>query len=383
MALTGGDDFDVTEVNIASLSLSRADGVGGSISPNEGPPGPHTTVEDVATGICEGQAPEGACCLGPNDCIETTESDCAAQGGLFNVDIACASGICDAPECEGADCDTFIPCQDDPGCVCVTTPTGGGVCVISSTPCAGLELCPDGTCPPGSVCALDTCCGDPVCVPQEAFCADAPAPAGDPPAGTRTIADPGTSVVGQFSGPVAEVAGGEPECECTEDGADGVADLLMHFATQAMAEILELNQVQGGTEVELCVSGQLNDGTPFEACDCMLIVPPHANAVVSANAGVFIDLSPPDLFGNAGGAGGLVRWYQPNTPITATAPPALPGDPLLNRKFDHWIVDGVAQPVGQRTITAVVGSWNQPADLRAIYGPMVPNVDGLGRVASD
>ncbi len=50
----------------------------------------------------------------------------------------------------------------------------------------------------------------------------------------------------------------------------------MHYATPAMADVLELDQLAGGSEVELCVSGTLNDGTPFEACDCMGIVPAQA-----------------------------------------------------------------------------------------------------------
>ncbi|MCZ6735823.1 MAG: hypothetical protein O7C65_08545, partial [Planctomycetota bacterium] len=49
VALVGAKDFDVTEVDISSLLLSRADGVGGGVAPNEGPPGPHSVFADVAT----------------------------------------------------------------------------------------------------------------------------------------------------------------------------------------------------------------------------------------------------------------------------------------------------------------------------------------------
>ncbi|MHC4416241.1 MAG: FG-GAP-like repeat-containing protein [Planctomycetota bacterium] len=49
VALVGTESFDVEEVDIASLRLSRADGVGGNAAPNEGPPGPHTVLDDVAT----------------------------------------------------------------------------------------------------------------------------------------------------------------------------------------------------------------------------------------------------------------------------------------------------------------------------------------------
>jgi hypothetical protein len=49
VALVGTDAFDVMDVDIASLMLSRADGVGGYAMPNEGPPGPHSTYGDTAT----------------------------------------------------------------------------------------------------------------------------------------------------------------------------------------------------------------------------------------------------------------------------------------------------------------------------------------------
>lgn len=79
------------------------------------------------------------------------------------------------PECEGADCATFLPCNLPNSCtspVCATTAEGGGLCVEGTTPCAGLVLCPGGTsdCPAGSICLVNTCCGDPVCVPPDTFC---------------------------------------------------------------------------------------------------------------------------------------------------------------------------------------------------------------------
>ncbi|MHC4991907.1 MAG: hypothetical protein ACYTGC_13100, partial [Planctomycetota bacterium] len=38
MVLTGDVDFDVTQIDLASLELSRCDGAGGSVAPNDGPP---------------------------------------------------------------------------------------------------------------------------------------------------------------------------------------------------------------------------------------------------------------------------------------------------------------------------------------------------------
>ncbi|MFH0979908.1 MAG: thrombospondin type 3 repeat-containing protein [Planctomycetota bacterium] len=49
VALVAGPALDLTQVDRASLRLSRADGVGGSVAPHEGPPGPHSVWEDVAT----------------------------------------------------------------------------------------------------------------------------------------------------------------------------------------------------------------------------------------------------------------------------------------------------------------------------------------------
>ena len=38
--LVGAEDFDAGDVDVSSLALSRCDGVGGSVAPNDGPPGP-------------------------------------------------------------------------------------------------------------------------------------------------------------------------------------------------------------------------------------------------------------------------------------------------------------------------------------------------------
>jgi hypothetical protein len=57
VAILGSADFDVTQLNVSSLQLARADGVGTPVDPNEGPPGPHSEFEDVGTpfigDVCE------------------------------------------------------------------------------------------------------------------------------------------------------------------------------------------------------------------------------------------------------------------------------------------------------------------------------------------
>ncbi len=49
MAIIGGDTFDVTQIDIGTLKLRRADGIGGIVTPLSGPPGPGITTDDVAT----------------------------------------------------------------------------------------------------------------------------------------------------------------------------------------------------------------------------------------------------------------------------------------------------------------------------------------------
>lgn len=49
IALVGTADFDVTQVDRSTVRLERADGVGGQVAPNEGPPGPHSRIVDVAS----------------------------------------------------------------------------------------------------------------------------------------------------------------------------------------------------------------------------------------------------------------------------------------------------------------------------------------------
>ncbi|MHC4235515.1 MAG: hypothetical protein ACYSUQ_10405, partial [Planctomycetota bacterium] len=55
VALMSTDEVDVSEVDITTVYLSRGDGLGGAVSPHEGPPGPHSLYADVATPF-EGEA---------------------------------------------------------------------------------------------------------------------------------------------------------------------------------------------------------------------------------------------------------------------------------------------------------------------------------------
>jgi len=49
VALLGTEEFDVSTIDPASITLARADGTGGHVVPFDGPPGPNVTIEDVGT----------------------------------------------------------------------------------------------------------------------------------------------------------------------------------------------------------------------------------------------------------------------------------------------------------------------------------------------
>ena len=66
----------------------------------------------------------------------------------------------------------------------------------------------------------------------------------------------------------APVESGE-ECACTTDGPDGFTDLTLKFQKSEIAATL--GYVENGDVVPLTLTGELNDGTPFEATDCVVI----------------------------------------------------------------------------------------------------------------
>jgi hypothetical protein len=130
------------------------------------PPGP-------ARGACISAAAQGS---GP--CYDCGPAAAADHGPLCDgtccaAGETCEEGVCVGdnpdPECAGATCETFLPCSDNnPDCVCVTLASGGGLCMPGSTLCSIIGECGvDFSCPPGSACGVDTCCGYPVCLPLD------------------------------------------------------------------------------------------------------------------------------------------------------------------------------------------------------------------------
>ena len=55
-------------------------------------------------------------------------------------------------------------CNDNETCHDCVLPNGDCICVQAGF-CGELELCPDGDCPAGFFCCINTCCAEPVCLP--------------------------------------------------------------------------------------------------------------------------------------------------------------------------------------------------------------------------
>lgn len=60
-------------------------------------------------------------------------------------------------------------------------------------------------------------------------------------------------------------------CECHELAGDGIDDLSLKFSTSELNHILELNDLSRGETIELVLRGNLQDGSTFEAVDCITI----------------------------------------------------------------------------------------------------------------
>lgn len=245
VALMGTPDFDVTQVDLSTLLIERNDGVGGAVAPNEGPPGPHTVFEDIAT-------------------------------PFFS---------------------TLLLERDDG--------VGGAV-----APNKG---------PPGPLTVFE----------------DIPTP---------------------FYG--------EDSCDCHDLNGDGIVDLSMKFRSDDLVAELELEDSPGGSMLEMIVTGNLIDGTSFMGGDCILIVPPGDQSVVStfiqSNVpDTFIQTTPLDLNIDGDGFADFDRSYYSGTALTLTAPARSDG-----RRFVRWSVNGVLQEIGVRTLEAVIEA---DMSLRAIY----------------
>ncbi|MEE8169773.1 MAG: PQQ-dependent sugar dehydrogenase, partial [Phycisphaerae bacterium] len=163
-------------------------------------------------------------------------------------------------------------------------------------------------------------------------------------AGTGGAVTPSSSTIEDVGTPFD----GAP-CGCHDLDGDGRDDLTLKFRTDDVVAGLSLDNLPNGELVELVITGQLTDGTPFRGSDCVRIVPPGTPpgllGVTSNAADVWIDLSPPDAQLDDGGFANFERTFPLDTVVTATAPHFFDG--LV---FKRWSVDGVLQPRNVRSV---------------------------------
>jgi hypothetical protein len=104
-------------------------------------------------------------------CVEDIDNDGDvdaddAQSVFLNFGDCPENVVCLNP----GGCGTHPLCGNPDGgdpCVCFERYDGqGGVCLRDAF-CGGLDPCPTGDCPPGTICVVNTCCGGNVCMPLD------------------------------------------------------------------------------------------------------------------------------------------------------------------------------------------------------------------------
>ena len=116
IAITGSEFLDVAEIDVDSLVLTRADGVGGSVAPLTGPPGPGVHVRDVATPFtgelcdCHDLSGDGIDDLvlkfSTRQLVEVLELD--SPGGTVELPLTITGSLLDGAEFSASDCITFV-----------------------------------------------------------------------------------------------------------------------------------------------------------------------------------------------------------------------------------------------------------------------------------
>jgi hypothetical protein len=130
VALVGTEDFDVTQIDLATLLISRADGEGGSLAPLDGPPGPGTEFEDVATPfdgeLCDCHEAQGDGILDLSLKFKTVDLVAALDLDEFDPEdtpeLVVSGSLLDGTEIAGADCVRLVPAGNPPNMLAVKGP---------------------------------------------------------------------------------------------------------------------------------------------------------------------------------------------------------------------------------------------------------------------
>jgi hypothetical protein len=136
VALLGTADVDATPIDVSSILLARGDGIGGSVAPHEGPPGPHSVFEDVGTPFdgewcdCHDLAGDGITDLmmhfKTDDVVDSLGLESLPPGDL--VELVVSGNLLDGTAFTASDCVRLVPPGTAPGLLYVeSSPSGAWI----------------------------------------------------------------------------------------------------------------------------------------------------------------------------------------------------------------------------------------------------------------
>jgi hypothetical protein len=133
VALAGSDALNLSDIDRSTVRLARADGVGGSVAPVEGPPGPGTEYEDVTTPFvgetcsCSDLGPDGVMDLSMKFKVDDVVSALHLQSldpGEW-VALVLSGSLTTGETFAGHDCVLLVPPGTPPGLVSVSASASG------------------------------------------------------------------------------------------------------------------------------------------------------------------------------------------------------------------------------------------------------------------
>jgi hypothetical protein len=117
ISILGTGNLDVADIDVSSVTLSRADGIGGAVAPNEGPPGPHSVYEDTGTPFdgeacgCHDLGGDGVMDLSmkfrTDDVVAALELDDLPAGA--ELELVVSGTLVDGTPFSGSDCVLLVP----------------------------------------------------------------------------------------------------------------------------------------------------------------------------------------------------------------------------------------------------------------------------------
>jgi len=114
VAILGAMDFDVSQIDVSTVRISRA---GGGVAPNEGPPGPHSVIADVGTPFvgegceCHGVGGDGIADLSLHFLSELVGPGLGLLGapGGESVELTVTGMLSDGTPFFSTDCVRLVP----------------------------------------------------------------------------------------------------------------------------------------------------------------------------------------------------------------------------------------------------------------------------------